>query len=238
MKRIIQLSAVLLALGIASGAAKDESEKKSKEERREEKREKAERSEKHSPTPPPMPATPAAHATPTPPPPKEPMSRSEGYEVFRNVRTKNIFDPTRRGPRIETPPTAGSSSSSSRGRSLALTGTMVTEGKALAFFGGSAADGNRVLSVGNSVANYKVTEIEATRVALESNGKSLVLEVGRQISFDGAPGDPGTAGPIVEAAPHSPAETTGLPPPPAGVSGDKAEILRRMMERRAKEGGR
>lgn len=237
MKTIFHLLAFLLTVSVVDLTAKEDSEKKSKEERREEKREKAERSEKHSSMPTPTPATPLSHATPTPPP-KEPMSRSEGYEVFRNVRTKNIFDPTRRGPRIETPPTAGANSPGSRGRSLALTGTMVTEGKALAFFGGSAADGSRVVSVGNNVANFKVTEIGAAHVSLEHDGKSLVLDVGRQISFDGAPGDPVASGPIVEAAPHSPTETTGLPPPPAGVSGDKAEVLRRMMERRAKEGGR
>ena len=164
------------------------------------------------------------------------MEKSEGYDAFRNVRSKNIFDPNRRGPRIETPPTATSSSTSSRGRSLALTGTMVTDGKALAFFSGSAAEGSRVISVGNSVANYKLTAIATNQVSLEREGKAVVLDVGRQISFESTSGEPAAVGPIVESTTHSPTETTGLPALPAG-SGDKSEILRRMMERRAKEGG-
>ena len=162
----------------------------------------------------------------------EPPSKSEGFDAYKNVRQKNIFDPTRRGMRIETPASALSSASTNRGHSLALTGTMVAEGRQLAFFGGSAAEGSRVISVGNSVANYKVTAIAPAQVSLEHEGKSLVLAVGSQISFEGVPGAP-----VVEAAPEAAAETTGAPSVP-GVAGDKAEILRRMMERRAKETGK
>lgn len=167
----------------------------------------------------------------------EPATKSEGFDAFKNVRAKNIFDPTRRGPRIETPPSGPSSAPTNRGRSLALTGTMVAEGKSLAFFGGSAAEGSRVISVGNSVATYKLTAIAATQVSLEHEGKSLVLEVGRQISFENGPGEPAAAGPIVEAAAEPAADATGTPSVP-GPAGDKAEILRRMMERRAKESGK
>lgn len=168
--------------------------------------------------------------------PPGPATKSEGFEAFKNVRAKNIFDPTRRGPRIDSP-VAPPPSSGSRGRTLALTGTMVADGKALAFFGGSAAEGSRVISVGNSVANYKVTAIAATQVSLEHEGKVVTLDVGRQISFDNGSSGPAAPGPIVEAAPEAPADTTGAPSVP-GVAGDKAEILRRMMERRAKESGR
>jgi hypothetical protein len=173
-------------------------------------------------------------------PAPESAGKSTGYDAFKNVRGKNIFDPTRRGTRIETSSTARASTSTSRSRSLALTGTMVTAGQALAFFGGSAAEGSRVISVGNSVASYKLTAITPTQVSLEHEGKAITLEVGRQISFEGepgAPGDPAPTGPVVETAHEPAAETTGAPSVP-GVAGDKAEILRRMMERRAKEVGK
>lgn len=221
MKRFLHLGLFLLVVGTTGLAAKDKEEK---EKRREEKqREKAEKAEA---------------AAPASAPTAEPMAKSDGYEAFRNVRTKNIFDPTRRGPKLETPAGSATTTSASRGgRALALTGTMVTEAKALAFFSGSAAEGNRVVSVGNSVANMKVTAIRPTQVSLEHEGKTIALDVGRQISFDAASGESGAASPIVEAASHPPAETTGLPSLP-GVSSDKADILKRMMERRAKEGGR
>ena len=226
MNRIFHLLAVLLAVGLVDVAAKDKSDKRDKYEKRDEKRDRSE------PSGTPEKAVKAENTSV----PREPMAKSEGYDAFRNVRSKNIFDPNRRGPRIETPPTATSSPTSSRGRALALTGTMVTDGKALAFFSGSAAEGSRVISVGNSVANYKLTAIATNQVSLEREGKALVLDVGRQISFESTSGEPAAVGPIAESTTQSPTETTGLPTLPAG-SGDKSEILRRMMERRAKEGG-
>jgi hypothetical protein len=114
---------------------------------------------------------------------------------------------------------------------------MVADGRQLAFFGGSAADGGRVIPLGNSVASYKVTAIAPTQVSLEHEGKTFVLDVGTQISFDGGSSAPGAAAPVVEAAPEATADTTGAPSVP-GVAGDKADILRRMMERRAKETGK
>lgn len=167
----------------------------------------------------------------------EPTAKTEGFDAFKNVKAKNIFDPSRRAIRGETPVTARQPTNASRSRTLVLTGTMVTDGKTLAFFGGSAAEGSRVISVGNSVANYKLTAISATQVALEHEGKSLTLDVGRQISFESAPGEAAPAGPVVEAAPEPAADVTGTPSVP-GPAGDKAEILRRMMERRAKESGK
>jgi len=160
-----------------------------------------------------------------------------GFDGFRNVKLKNIFDPTRRGMRSEaTAADAASADAVKRGRSLALTGTMVTEGKSLAFFSGSAADGNRVVTSGNSVAGYKLAAIAPTQVALEHEGKQIVLQVGRQLTFE-ADGATGAAAPVVEKAAEPMAEITGAPALP-GVSGDKADILRKMMERRAKEVGK
>jgi hypothetical protein len=220
MKRVVRIFSVVIALLAVAANAKDRSEKEvAKAEKAAAKAERANGNENAKMEP-----------------KAEPGRKQTGFETFKNVREKNIFDPTRRGLRIETPQ-ATSSASTSRGRSLALTGTMVADGKALAFFGGSAAEGNRVISVGNSVANYKVTAIAPTQVSLEHEGKSLTLDVGRQITFENAAGEPAAQGPVVEAAVEHTADTTGAPAIP-GVAGDKAEILRRMMERRAKEGGR
>ena len=132
-------------------------------------------------------------------------------------------------------PATAQTSTSTHGRTLALTGTMVTNGKTLAFFGGSAAEGSKVVSVGTTVANFKLTAIAPTQVALEHDGKSLVLEVGRQLALEGG-GESSAAEPVVETPVQAPAETGA--PNTAPVAGDKAEILRRMMERRAKEAGK
>ncbi len=216
--------ALLLVTALAFAnplVAKDKD--RDKDHDREKDREKAERKMEKITT---KPATPGS---------ADPQNAS-GFDAFRNVKLKNIFDPTRRGMRSDSSTSSTSTESVKRGRSLSLTGTMVTEGRALAFFGGSAAEGNRVVASGDSVAGYKLSAIAATQVALEREGKQLVLQVGRQFTFE-ADGATGAAEPIVERAPEPAAETTGVPSLP-GVSSDKADILRKMMERRAKEVGK
>ena len=95
----------------------------------------------------------------------------KGYEAFKIVRTRNIFDPNRK-PVREAPPRA-STPSRPRSSTFTLTGTMVREGRSLAFFGGSRSEFSKVISVGDSVANYKITAIEPSQVELEHEGKKL-----------------------------------------------------------------
>lgn len=233
MSRKPHLLALAIVLLAAPAFAKDKEEKKEdkKEEKRSktEKRERSDKDDRDDKSDREKSAQPAAAPAPT----------ATGYDEFRHVRGRNIFDPSRRGMRTETPtaPTT-TSSGSTRGRSLSLTGTMVTEGKALAFFGGSAAEGNRVIAAGSSVAGYKVTAVAPTQVSLERDGKTIALNVGRQLTFDSGSSEPGAVpGPVVEVVAPPAAEAPGVQSLP-GISGDKAEILKRMMERRAQEVGK
>lgn len=228
----IVLGAIFAVLVVSAGAKEkssksdkhSKSDKYSKSERSSEKSgsksEKSSRSDRESAPPAPMPGG----------------ISGQGYGAYRYVQSRNIFDPTRRGMRMETTaPASVSSSSMRRGRALALTGTMVTEGRSLAFFGGAE---NRVIGVGESVANFKVTQITPAQVSLEHEGRALQLEVGRQIALEGSAGEPLDGPPIVEpAASEAAPPAPGMPPPPTS-GGDKNETLRRMMERRAAEMGK
>ena len=127
---------------------------------------------------------------------------------------------------------------------LALTGTMVTDGKALAFFSGSRSEYSRVIGVGDSIADFKVTAITAQQVELERDGKSVVLVVGSGSSRSmahrsiRAPSKPNTSArpSTASAVPASPRQMAQRPPPAApAASTDKNEVLRRMMERREQE---
>lgn len=165
------------------------------------------------------------------------VETGKGYDTFKGVRTRNIFDPNRKAFR-ETPPVPTRSSTPSRPRSssFTLTGTMVREGRSLAFFSGSRSEFSKVISVGDAVANFKVTSIEPAQVQLEHDGKKVTLAIGKPFQIEGQPGDPETPEEPAPAAdgPTPAATSTSAPPAPAG--GDaKSEILRRMMERRAKE---
>ncbi len=164
---------------------------------------------------------------------------AKGYDAFKAVRTRNIFDPNRKAVRVEAP--RPSAPSRPRSSTFTLTGTMVREGRSLAFFSGSRSEFSKVIGVGDSVANYKVTGIEPSQVELEHEGKKLTLVIGTPFRIEGKPGDPLEAEPAEEAAatPTATTATDGAAPPAPPAGGDaKSEILRKMMERRAKEMGK
>ena len=165
----------------------------------------------------------------------------KGYEAFKIVRTRNIFDPNRK-PVREAPPRA-STPSRPRSSTFTLTGTMVREGRSLAFFSGTRSEFSKVISVGDSVANYKITAIEPSQVELEHEGKKLTLAIGKPFQIESAPGaaaepdEPETPEEGTKTEGAEGTKTTDAPAPPAGTDA-KSEILRKMMERRAKEMGK
>ncbi len=163
-----------------------------------------------------------------------------GFEAFRLMRTRNMFDPNRRPARSEAPQRSVAPVRENRSSTLSLTGTMVTEGKSLAFFSGSRADYSKVLAVGDTIAGCKITAIKSTEIEMERGGKPGTLAVGQQLQIDGAPSD---LPPPEAAAPATANATPGDPSPPTpaapgatpAASNDPSDVLRRMMERREKE---
>ena len=162
------------------------------------------------------------------------LHAAEGYDAFKLVRTRPIFDPSRTAShgesKKETKPKG-----ETKPNFLALTGTMVTESRTLAFFTGSKPEHSKVIAVGAEIANFRVKRIAAAEVEIERDGKPVVLTIGKQIPLEGSV--------IVTAAepapvPESPAPSADAKPPTGDATTpttDKAEIIRRMMERRKKE---
>jgi hypothetical protein len=173
----------------------------------------------------------------------QPVDKTPTYETFRLVRTRNIFDPSRRATRGDSPgpqrsyqPQRGRSGAGSNG--IVLTGAMVTEHKSLAFFSSGRAEYNKVISVGERVADFKVTGISPAQVELERNGSRIVLSIGRQLTLEGSVAEASDAGPAPPAPEESSDTTTAAPGPAAAApspTDDKNDILRRMIERRQKE---
>lgn len=159
----------------------------------------------------------------------------QGYNAFRFVRTRNIFDPERRGARSDTSAAVPlSQGTTTRSNFIALTGTMVTDGKTLAFFTGSRPEYSKVISVHDKIADFTITAIAAREVQLELAGKPITVVIGNQVPLQGSSAE--TAIPLspmpapdVSTAPASGSSTTSTSP------ADKSEILRRMAERREKE---
>ena len=166
---------------------------------------------------------------------------AKGFDAFRFVQTRNIFDPDRRAAPGSAPAPERAAPTAARANFIALTGTMVAEGKMLAFFSGSRSEYSKVISVGDTIADFKITGITNAQVELDRGGKPVVVAVGKQIPLEGSaaaiavpdvaappPDAPGAQGPPAEASAPTDAK-------PATPTDDKNEILRRMMERREKE---
>jgi len=164
--------------------------------------------------------------------------KPRGYEAFQFARTRNIFDPSRlarsepsRGPQ---PPAR------TRQNFLMLTGTMVTEGKTLAFFNGGSADSNKVAAVGETVSGYKIAAINPEQVQLEKAGNTTTLAVGKQLTLEGMvalpPGPETAAEPAAGTAPGAPPSSPApASTPPASAPAGGGDVLKRMMERRQQE---
>jgi hypothetical protein len=168
----------------------------------------------------------------------------KGYEAFRLVRTRNIFDPNRRGARTESAPPPVTTSAR-RANFINLTGTMVTAGKSLAFFSGSRPEYSKVVGENGKVADFTIKSITPSQVEVELGGKLTLVMVGSSVPLQGsvamnaeallpAPGTEPAAVGVTGAAPGS-ASTSA---PAAGPAGSADDVLRRMMERRQKETSR
>ncbi len=171
------------------------------------------------------------------------------YDNFKLVHTRNVFDPDRRPVRpANATPTGG------RADYVALTGTMINTDKSYAFFSGSRSDFNRVLSVGDKIANARLTEITPLNIVVERDGRRINVAVGQTVPLDaksvpGAPPvnvvdtaapNPGSVDAVAPTASNNPAAAPansnnnaapGTKPP----VGNREEIMRKMMERRQQD---
>jgi hypothetical protein len=179
---------------------------------------------------------------------------AQGFDAFKMVRTRNIFDPDRRPP----PSQSGSAASAvpiAQSDYVALTGTLVTPEKALAFFSGSRADFDKVLAVKEKIAGATIAKITPGSVTIERAGKTSNVAVGWTIPLNGSASAPAPApaampdavtqpapslnsavgGALAPLAPGNP--VTGAAP--AGASPSTAtpnpDVARMMRERRLQE---
>ncbi|MDB6171412.1 MAG: hypothetical protein JWL59_723 [Chthoniobacteraceae bacterium] len=173
----------------------------------------------------------------------------KGYDAFPTIRTRNVFDPERRPIQANRDPQERRSSGRTRPNFITITGTMVSGTNTLAFFSGSQPEYSKVIGVHDKIADFTITAISAEKVDFERAGTRLSVLVGAQIPLNGSAaagstpvpdegGESSDPAPATETtSPPATSPTPGTTAPPAGAApaGDKAEVLRRMMERRKKE---
>jgi hypothetical protein len=140
----------------------------------------------------------------------------QNFESFKLVRSRNIFDPDRRPP----PSQNGAAASAVpivQSDYVALTGTLLTSDKALAFFSGSRADFNQVLPVKSKIAGVTITKITVDNITIDRAGKTATVPVGWTVPLNGSAPAPA---PVPDALP-APAAFGAAPAPAAPAAAAK-----------------
>lgn len=163
-------------------------------------------------------------------------SPSLDYQSFKLIADRNIFDPNR-APRAARAPRA-ESRRPARTESFSLVGTLSYEKGAFAFFDGSSSEYRKALKCGDTIAGYKICEITAKGVKLETNGQQIELPVGgqmrRQDEEEWAVAS-GAAPASQASAPGSNEEADGSSGSRSGSDGDENDVVKRLLQKRQQE---
>jgi hypothetical protein len=166
------------------------------------------------------------------------------YAAFsRFVAERNIFDPNRvphyTSTRTRTTRTTRTHSASAP--AFTFVGTMAYEKGLFAFFSGNNDDLKQSVVVSGKIADFTVTEISRGRAVLQSADKkeTLELKVGDVMRQENGKWElsdsgemPAGSAPAAAAATGAPGADSASVPVPTGPASD---ILKRLMEQRAKE---
>jgi hypothetical protein len=182
----------------------------------------------------PVAAAPVRNAAPAAVPPRNDPSVAPAvpFDAFRLIADRNIFNPNRTGRRDRS-----SEEPAPRVDVISLVGTMNSDLGLRAFFDGSDPAFPKALHVGDSIDKFKVTQIAATSVDLERDGKGLAVRVGQQLRRpDGA--DWNLVGEDLarrDAQARTAVDAKIDPTAPPVIPANADDVTRRMMERRQKE---
>ncbi|HQP97803.1 MAG TPA: hypothetical protein PLY86_05075 [bacterium] len=161
------------------------------------------------------------------------------YESFELIVSRNIFNPNRRAKRVESaPPTVVHTPKVDE---ITYVGMIDTGAGTYAFFEGSNADYQRVLSVGDTIAGCTVTVIDSRHVSLLATETPLDVPVGSRIVREDRGQWEITAAVSRRPPPARETEKPKETVEPAAAKaepatgGDGGDLLKRMMERRKQE---
>jgi hypothetical protein len=110
--------------------------------------------------------------------------RQLGFDAFREISDRNIFNPNRynraTGTRPPTPRTT-TTRPATRVEAISLVGIMAYEKGSFAFFDGTGGSFTKALQVGGTIGEYTVTHIAPTTVKLVTGTNTVDLKVGMQL---------------------------------------------------------
>lgn len=162
------------------------------------------------------------------------VAPSATYDAFRLITDRNIFNPNRSGRRER-----ATEERAPRTDVITFVGTMDYDKGVFAFFDGSDTSYRKPRQVGDSIEQYKVTKISAHAVELERDGKTTTMSLAQQLRRPEG-GDWTLVGvdmARMEAQAQAKAADASKvdPTAPPAIPADADEVMKRLMERRAKQ---
>ncbi len=159
----------------------------------------------------------------------------EDLASFKIISDRNIFNMNRslrssgRRPTRETRRPV-------KTESFALVGTLKSDKGEFAFFDGSSSDYRKAIKVEDTIAGYKLTQIDNNAVKLESKGKDVELNMGMQLRRqDEGEWQISTQTDSYATGNASSSSTSDTTNNTESTSGAASDVLKRLMEQREKE---
>ena len=164
-------------------------------------------------------------------------SSGEGFDEFKIITQRNIFDPNRSAPgaprrNVETP-------KPKRIDYLNLVGAMSYDKGRFAFFDGTSSEYRKSVKPGDSIAGYKVAAVAQNQVTLQNGDKKIELPVGGQLKredegewrVNSAPETFATSGNSSDSSSSS-SSSSSSGTNSSGSSEETNPILKRLLEQR------
>jgi hypothetical protein len=153
-------------------------------------------------------------------------SLGQDYTEFKIISDRNIFNSNRSSRSAA----AGEDRKPRQVDDLTLVGTLVYEKGPYAFFDGSAADYRKVLEPGKTIAGYKIAEINANSVKLESGTNSLELTVGMKLRRE----EEGDWELVKNSGPGT-SLTSASSDTSSSASDEESDVVKRLMQQRERD---
>jgi hypothetical protein len=149
------------------------------------------------------------------------------FSAFKIITERNVFDPNR------VPHRPGFQPKPKTVESFALVGVMTYEKGTFAFFDGTSSDYRKALKAADTIAGFKLTNIEDNAVKLILGTNQVDLRVGMQLRREEAGDWVPSSQTDAYAAPA--ASATASTQSPAGAGGGESDVLERLRKKREQE---
>lgn len=147
------------------------------------------------------------------------------YSAFKLVTDRNIFDPNRVPHRPGAPSVRPKTM-----ESFALVGVMRYDKGIFAFFDGSSSEYRKAVKLSDTIAGYRVTNIEANAIKLSAGTNEVELRVGMQLRRE----EGGGWVPSSQSESYAAVASPGTNSDSAGGGGG-SDVLERLRKRREQE---